>query len=256
MAHEELCCGLFRGKIYLQDVSDEDAALLPIGNAEITINQELTEIEQPNFQSLGGQACSVSYPESVGADIIMHCTNPDNLAIAFMGQSAKLTGAAVTDEVHTVNAVEELIPFNFVPDPAVAITVKDAATGLITYVKDTDYAVTGAGIVILEGTTIVMGADIEVSYTYGANWVMNAQTVGQKTFKLVLDGLNYGGEGAKPVVLTAWKVKFAPTDSFALISGTDFASLSLSGEILRDDSKSIGSKFFKIEMSIKTVSTT
>ena len=65
MAHEELCCGLYRGKFYLQDLSDPSAPLLPVGNAEATISQTLTEITQPNFQSLGGSACKVEFVESV-----------------------------------------------------------------------------------------------------------------------------------------------------------------------------------------------
>lgn len=248
MAHQELCCGLFRGSIYLKDTSDANAALLPVGNAEISITQTLTEITQPNYQSLGGNACKVAYPETIGMELTMHCTNPTNLAIAFMGDAYQKTAGSVTDEQHVVHAEEELIDFVNVPDVAYTITVT-SEDGLTTYVKDTDYSVTQAGIVILEGTTIVMGSTIQVSYQYGANWVIDAQTVAQKTFYVVLDGVNVGEDGQKPVVLKAWRVKFNPTETFALISGTEFASLALTGEILRDDSKSVGSKFFKIEAS-------
>ena len=38
----------------------------------------------------------------------------------------------------------------------------------------------------------------------------------------------------------------APTDSFVVI-GSEMASINLSGEILRDESKAVGSKFFKAE---------
>lgn len=246
MAHSGLCCGLYRGSFFLKDLSDPNSALLPVGNAEATINQEMTEITQPNFQSLGGSNCKVEYVESVSLDLVLHCTNPENLAIAFMGDYGQLTAGSATDEPHTVNAEMELIPFLHVPNKANPISVKNAA-GTTTYVAGTDYVVTNAGIQILEDTTIPMGSVVEVSYTYGANWFINAQTVSQKEYLVVLDGFNVGEGGERPVVLKAWKVKFAPTDSFALISGTEFAQLNVSGEILRDNSRVAGSKFFTVE---------
>lgn len=253
MAHSGLCCGLYRGSFYLRDLSSEDAPLLPVGNAEAEITQELTEIEQPNFQSLGGTACKVAYVDSVNLNLTLHCTSPENLALAFMGQYAQLSGTAVTDEEHTVNAIGELIPFEFVPNrnEAIVVTSED---GLTTYDVGDDYIITGAGIIIAENSTIpVNGAVIKVDYTYGNNWKVDAQTVAQKEFEVVLDGVNVGESGEKAVVLKAWKVKFSPAESFALISGEDFASLELAGEIIRDSSKASGSKFFTVEWATEGV---
>lgn len=248
--HSGLCCGLYRGSFFLKDLSDPNGALLPVGNAEATISQELTEIEQPNYQSLGGTNCKVSYVDSVTLELTLHCTNPENLAIAFMGESAQLSGEAVTEEEHAVNAIHELIPFNFVPDKTQPIVVRPAGGGA-PYTLNTDYIVTNSGIQIIEGSTIpVDGSSIEVDYTYGNNYKLDAQTIGQKEFMVVLDGFNVGESGEKAVVLKAWKVKFAPTDSFALISGEEFASLALNGEILRDESKTTGSKFFTVEWGV------
>ena len=247
MADSGLCCGLYRGDIYLKDLGDPTAALLPVGNAEATISQELTEIEQDNFQSLGGKACSVSYVDSVSIDLTLHCTKPENLAIAFMGTVSHLTGAAVSNEVHPVHAKGELIPLNFVHNGTTPLVVT-GPSATPTYVLNTDYIVTKAGIVITEGSSIpVIGGNIEIDYTYGNNWKVDAQTVSQKEFLLVLDGVNVGDDGEKSVVLKAWKVKFSPAESFDLIAGTEFASLAVSGEILRDSTKATGSKFFTVE---------
>lgn len=243
MAHSGLCCGLYRGTIYLRDLGNPNAALLPVGNAEATINQTMAEVTTPNFQSLGGNACKVEYPESVTIDLTLHCTSPENLAMAFLGEYSQLTGAAVVDEEHTVRSVDELIAFEHAPDKSQPITVK---TGATTFAVNTDYVVTNAGIKIIEGTTIPMNTVVEISYTYGDNWVVEAQTVAQKTFELVLDGANYGEDGQRAVVLKAWRVKMAPTESFILI-GSEMASIALTGEILRDESKATGSKFFKAE---------
>lgn len=250
MAHSGLCCGLYRGTFYLKDNSNPNGALLEVGNAEATISQEITDIEQPNFQSLGGSACKVSYTESVSLELTLHCTSPENLAIAFLGDTRQLTGAAVVNEVHPVNSIDELIPFVHIPRKDTPIVVTNVA-GTTTYVVNVDYVVTNAGIRIIEGSTIpVDGTAVHVDYSYGNNWFVNAQTTAQKEFQVVLDGYNVGDAGELPVVLKAWKVKFAPAESFALIAGTEFASLVIDGEILRDDSKTVDSKFFTVEFGV------
>ena len=245
--HSEICCGLYRGKVYLKDLSSPTNPLLPVGNAEFTLNQTLTEITQPNYQSLGGNNCKVAYPEEISLDMTLHCISPENLALAFMGQDSVLTGDEVEDEEHSVNGIHELIPFNFVPDKSQPIVVTNEA-GSTTYVAGEDYVVTNVGIEIIEGSTIpVDGSIIKISYAYGNNYKVDAQTVGQKEYLFVFDGANYGEGGQRQVKLVAHKVKFDPTDSFAMLSGQEFASLAVSGEILRDESQATGSKFFSVE---------
>lgn len=251
MAHSELCCGLYRGTFYLRDLSIPNAPLLSVGNAEATINQTMTEITQPNYQSLGGNACKVEYPESVGLDLILHCTSPENLARAFLGTAFQKTGGSVIDEEHTVNAYGELIPFVNVPDKTTIVVADEGAS---EYEVNVDYTVTNAGILITENSTIPLGSKILISYDFGDNWVVEAQTASQKNFEVVLDGVNVGEEGERAVVLRAWRVKFAPTDSFSLISGQAFASINFNGEILRDESKAVGSKFFKVEFGSESES--
>ena len=250
MSHSGLCCGLYRGRFFLKDLSNPSAGLLPVGNAEANITQTLTEITQPNFQSLGGNNCAVSFVDSLNLDLTLHCTSPENLALAFMGTYGQKEAGNVASEGHVVNSIHELIPFTHVPLKTSPIVVTNGSG--TTYQADVDYVVTNAGIEIITGTNIPMGSAIEVSYSYGENYFVDAQTVSQKTFMVVLDGMNVGEDGSKSVVLKAWKVKFAPTDSFALIAGTEFASIALSGQILRDETKVTGSKFFSVEFGSET----
>lgn len=245
--HSGLCCGLYRGSLFIKDLTNPNNPLLPVGNAEMTLTQELAEIEQPNYQSLGGTNCSVAYIDSVSLDLVLRCISPENLAIALMGTSGKKTGTTVTGEEHAVNGIHELIPFENVPDKNAPIVVKNEA-GSVTYVEGEDYVVLAGGIQIIDDSSIpVDGSLIQVDYSYGDNYFVDAQTVAQKEYYVVLDGYNYGEGGQRQVVMKAWKVKFSPTDSFQIIGGTDFASLNVSGEILRDESKPTGSKFAKFE---------
>lgn len=249
--HSDICCGLYRGKLFIKDLSNANNPLLPVGNAEISITQELTEIEQPSYETLGGTNCKVSYPSSVNLASILHCITPENLAMAFLGTAAQKTGNEIIDEEHPVNGIHELIAFESIPDKNYPIVVTDE-TGLTTYVQDEDYILTNGGIQIIDGTTIpVDGSTILVSYIHGANYVVDAQTVAQKEYLVVLDGVNVGESGQRPVVLKAWKVKFNPVENFAVISDEEFASLELNGEIIKDSSKSVGSQYFKVEWGVE-----
>ena len=242
---KDLCCGLYRGSFYLKDLGDPNGALLPIGNAEANISQTMTTISTDNFKGLGGKDCSLTFTESVSIALTVRCTKPENLAKAFLGEAFEKDGGNIIDEEHVVNDVNELVPFKNIPSKTSIVVTDDS--GMTTYDVNKDYKISNSGIIILEGTTISLGSTIKVSYEFGKNWVIEAQTTSQKEYQLVLDGVNVGGNGERQMRLTAHKVKLSPTDSFALISGTDFASLNLNGDILSDDSQVTGSKFFNVE---------
>lgn len=250
MAHAELCCGFYRGSIYLKEYGNATAGLLPVGNAEFSISQSTKEITQPNFQSLGGSACKIAFSDTLNLDLKLHCTSPENLAMAFLGTVTEATHAIVTDELHHVSVGGELIPLNFVPDKTQPITVTYGTTPT-TATLGTHYVVTNAGILVIDApANPLIGVNIKVTYTHGKNYVIDMQTVTPKTFYFVLDGFQVGDSSEVPVVLKVWKVKFSPAESFAFIAGEDFASIDLKGEILRDESVLVGSKFAKLEFGI------
>jgi hypothetical protein len=234
----DICCSLFRGKVYLQKEGTGNP-LLEVGNVtSFEVTHDLTEITQENYQSLGGDNCQLEYVSSVNLNATLGCLKVRNLALALQGQGSyeNIAADSVTGEQHTVNAEGELIDFNRVPDRTGTIVVTDEATGLTTYVAGTDYQVVGSGIVILEGTTIPLGSDILVDYDYGANSLITALTSGQGTYKVVFDGVNFGEDGQRPVVFKAFRVRFSPTETLSLI-GDEFATLEVTGEILIDSSR-------------------
>lgn len=246
MAHSEICCGYYEGTVYLQENGAENAPLLEVGNADINVSQELIEIEQPSRQRRGGTNCKVAYTDSVNINLVLHCINEQNLAIAFMGNAEELTGT-VEDEAHPVNAIHELIDFDFIPDQSQTIEVTDGDT--TTYVEGEDYILTAAGIKIIEGSAIpVDGSDVVVNYSYGTNRRVNMNTVAQKEYKLVFDGWNIGEDQRRAVVFKAWKVKFNPTEEFIILSDAEeFSSLEIAGEVLRDGSRVSGSEYMQFE---------
>lgn len=246
MSHSNICCGLYRGTLAIRNRGVAGSSFQSIGNAEFTVNHEITDIEQPNYESLGGTACKVSYINSATMDATLYCMSPENIATAVLGTLTNIEANEVTDEKHEVWSIDAYIPFNNVPDKAESIVVKNES-GLTTYDLDKDYILTSSGIKIIEGSTIAVdGSEISVSYVYGNNFQIDALTLSQQEFEVLFDGVNVGEAGEVPVVIRFWKVKFSPAESIAIISGEDFANLPLSGEILSDSSKSTGSKFYKI----------
>lgn len=249
---KDFCCQLIRGEVYLRKLSTATPnpnALLPVGNVtEFSVAHELVEIEQANYQSLGGTACKVSFVDSATLNLTMGCIKSRNLALAILGDGSfeNVVAGTVTGETHRVNAVDELVLFDFIPDLTAPVVVTNVG-GATTYVEGTDYQLTAHGIKILEGTTITLAADIEVDYEYGANTAINALTQSQSDYEVVLAGINAADGQETPVTFKAFKVKFNPTEELSLI-GDDLATISVVGEILRDETKLTGSKFYNFQM--------
>jgi hypothetical protein len=246
----DICCSLFRGKVYLQKEGTGNP-LLEVGNVtSFEVTHDLTEVEQENYQTLGGRSCYLQYINSANLSATLGCLRVKNLALALQGEGSyeNIAAGSITDEPHTVNAEGELIDFERVPDRTGTIVVTDD-TGVTTYVAGTDYQVVGSGIVILEGTTIPLGSDILVDYDYGANSLITALTSGQGTYKVVFDGVNFGEDGQRPVVFKAFRVRFSPTETLSLI-GDEFATLEVTGEILIDSSRTSDtaqSQYYEVE---------
>jgi len=238
---EDLCCTLLRGTVYLREAVNSGTntnPLLPVGNVtEFSISHEVTEVTQANYQSLGGTACKVSYVESADLNMTIGCLKARNWALATQGNGSYDNVAidTVTDEAHTVNAQGELIEFANVPDQSIAVEVTDSA-GTTTYDEGDDYIRVPAGIEIVVGGAITAATDILVDYGYGANTLIGALTTGQKEFEVVFSGVNEGETGQRPTKFKAYRVKFNPTEEISLL-GDEFATLTVTGELLRDSSK-------------------
>lgn len=237
-----------KGKINL-GLEDQSGGLFPIGNAsqlEISVDEDTKD--QIDYESPGGGlANSISSITGVTADITALQISPDNLALGLRSLNTIVTSGVVVDEV--VKAFDgALIPFEFIPDLTVDPVIKDFA-GATTYVKDTDYTLTGAGIISIVGGSLGDNVDIKVSYTRLPGTVVEALTDSDKEYRLVFDGFNEA-ESGKPVIVTIHRIKFSPTQGLSLI-GDDFGELPLSLAVLKS-ARITGtglSKYIKIAMA-------
>lgn len=222
-----------KGIIYAQ-LFDGTGAMLPIGNCsklELSFDEEKKEMK--DFTSPGGGNANVLQSiSSVSAALITHDISADNLALGLRGSVTYQTASAVTGESHDILGVDgEMVPFDFIPDTAVAYVVKNASAAVQT--KGVDYTETPNGILIV-GTGGLVGETITVEYTKAVAEVMQALTESGAEFRIFFDGLNEAQSG-KAVAVRFHRTKFSPAQGLGLI-GDDFAEMPLDLELLSDNS--------------------
>lgn len=121
--------------------------------------------------------------------------------------------------------------------------------GRVTLVVTTDYTVSAAGIYIESTAAFTAGQGLTIDYTKKAGSVVEALVESAGSYTLIFDGLNEA-QSDKPVVVTLHKLKLGPLREYGLISD-DFASLEVSGEVLKDDTITGAglSQYFKVAMA-------
>lgn len=223
-----------KGQIYLRR-RDLPVGLMPIGEASaFELQIETDEKTLPsNTQSGGGVAATAYSVSSMGISITGHSFTDDMVAMALYGNAAVVAGGAVADEAHTAYK-GALIPFHKIPNMDEAITVEPAAAGS-PFVRDSDYAVTSAGIRILDGGSIANGTEIHVSYTSKAHSAIEMLTNSGYEYELFMEGFNDADNGL-PFNVQIYRCKFSPTAGLGFIQD-DFAENSLAGSALVDTSK-------------------
>ena len=156
------------------------------------------------------------------------------LARALYGTSADVVGAAVVDEVHDAY-IGAFIPLNH-PGPYTALTVKHDNTAL-TVVSADQYELVAGGIRILDDADELDDGDgIKVSYTHPAYSRVQALTGTAPELEIHFAGQNEAAEN-KEVNVRLHKVRLGPAQSLDLLSGDDFGALQLTGQVLKDTTK-------------------
>jgi len=236
-----------KGKVYLAPHGSGPARF--IGNCtKLNLSASEDKKELLDYTSGGGgKINSLTRISAVSTSMAVSDLSAENLATATFGEVDAVAAGTVTDESQTAYK-GGLVVTDYMIDTTVAPVVTNSA-GTTTYVADTDYQVSAAGIFILDAGAIVDASTIKIDYTKKAGNVVEALTQSPASYTLIFDGLNEAQSG-KRVVVTMHKVKFGPLKDYGLIAD-DFASLELDGEVLSDDliTGTGLSRYFKVAMA-------
>lgn len=238
-----------KGKVYIGPY-DLSAALLFVGNvSQLDFNIAENRFAVQDFtEPGGGDFDTVRRIESVQLALTKWEFTPENLARVTRGSSSVITASTVTDEPH-VAYKGGLVATDFLPDPALTMTVEVGAT---VYVAGTDYRRVPAGIEILASGDIDDAAVILITYTKLASSRIEALTSSGTPYKMIFQGLNEANSG-KPVIVRAHRVQLGVAQTIPFIS-SEFASYNVGGDVLKDDTiTGVGlSKFFQIDQANPT----
>jgi hypothetical protein len=116
-------------------------------------------------------------------------------------------------------------------DTSVAPEVTSDPAGT-TYVVDTDYTVSPAGIVVLSTGSIPASTALLIDYTKKAVDVVQALTSTAQEYVLLFDGLNEAQSGDE-MVIKLHRAKFGGAQDLSVI-GDEFGSIQLNGDVLPD----------------------
>lgn len=194
MANSYIVTGQGRLWIAPRGTSGINGAFVEVGDTDnfaLNIAQTFTDV----FESQTGARTNVVHAVTqTDASVTLDVLNmsKENLARAFYGSAAAITGATVTDEAQVAYALGS----NWIIPGSTGVVVKKGAT---TLVLDTDYSYDSANgrITFLSGSSNITGAgshNITITYTHtGATGKTEAITSGLKEYAFVFEQVNYDG---------------------------------------------------------------
>jgi hypothetical protein len=120
--------------------------------------------------------------------------------------------------------------------------------GKLTLVKDTDYTVKAAGIVLASDASFTDGQALLIDYTKSAAKRVEALLNSAKEYEVVFAGLNDARSG-KAVNVRIHRLKLGAVQNLALI-GEDYFAGEMSGKVLKDSTKNgtSVSQYFKTDI--------
>lgn len=206
-----------------------------VGNAsETTITVEEEEKSVSNFRGGGGDAASTSRISSVRFSSTFYNFSADNLALALRADTSAIAATPVVDEsISSAASLDRLVKTAKMIDITVAPVVTSDPAGT-TYVEDTDYTVSSAGIIPLSTGSIPVSTALLIDYTPVASTLVQALTQSGLEFEVVIAGLNE--ETNKPFRFIGYKWKPSPTSGLNLISD-EYSSFPVEGKLILDTSK-------------------
>lgn len=216
-----------------------------IGNtSQLQVALAYEEKSLPNYQGGGGNDDSFKRLTSCKVTLAARNVSIATMEAALGGTATAEAAAPVADEAHTVVGLGLLISLDSLQDLSQPLTVA-LASGGSALAEGTDYVRKRGGIIALEGGSLAPADEIEISYTRHKGQRVQALLRTALESDLQFDGINE--RTGNPWFGRFFRVNWAPADSFDLI-GDDFATFTITGEVLRDETRvGVGeSQFFEL----------
>ncbi len=233
------------GKVYMREYG-ADLGLKFIGNVSalnFAVSEETKELRDYT-QPGGGTYNEVRRIQSVEMNLTGHDFSPENLARVLYGTTSTIATGTVTSEAAEAYK-DALVPLAHIPLSITSVTGVGATP---TYVVDTDYQLTEAGLYIPAGSSIADSTPIEVTYTRADYDAVEALTQSGKEYELVFEGLNEARSG-KQTIVKVHRVRVGAAQNVGLI-GDEYGALEVSGKLLKDTTI-VGaglSQYFKVSI--------
>jgi hypothetical protein len=230
----------------------EPTGFIPVGNVtELTLSTEISKNEHK--ESMTGQRAvdlTLSTETKVNFSAVFESLSQENLAYALRGAVSDVTAGTATGET-VVAALGKIVPLS-----KIGIADFELSSGSTTYVVNENYKVdTSAGSVYFmtaaeqsaasAANIVTDAASLTADYTYSAQTVMDAMTLGVQTRWVRFEGLNTVDSNS-PVIVDVFKMDADLLNELSLISD-ELNNFTLTGSVLTDDTRQTGSKHFRVK---------
>jgi hypothetical protein len=236
-----------------RDAEGNPIGLVPVGNvSDLRIAVATSVLEHKESQS-GQRSIDLRLTTETKCNLTMtmESFNADNLNIALRADTTTVTAGTASAVTYTAGIqLGKVMPLAHMSISGVLLV--SSSSTMVAYQTgdadgDWDYKVnTDAGSIMWASnpnSSILDDDDVDVTYTYAAQKVVNALTQGATDYFLRFEGLNTAASN-EPVVIEVFRFSVDPLKELSLI-GDGVQQFVLEGNVLADNLRTTGSKYFK-----------
>lgn len=226
----------------------------PMGlSSSVQQTHETNELRiEDTSQPLGGTYDKLEKITQMGIAINLREIFSRNLALQLYGTVYDVPSEQITEEESIVSVGGTSMLSKM---PLTIENIVDEATGLIEYVEDIDWQLTGAGFEVLAGGELATAIEaageetpfkVMVDYTSADYDEIEALTDSGVEWELLFEGANAVGTKGK-INGHYWRVRFGLAESMDFISVEDFMGQQVTAEVLAAPGRGVGrSAYMKI----------
>lgn len=246
---------LGRGKVYFDRFDNVGAALGlrylgDVSKLEFTMNDEKAKIYD-YAKATAPLLAEVVTRREVSVAMTLHEYTRENLALALMGEESRyqqITGSVVNESLSP--SILKGRVYQLANRNATSIVVKRGAANLVL---GTDYDVVDASLGLIhirEGSATVVDGDADITASYTKSTIGQPgleRVLGAKSSQIIGKLVFVGDPGAGPAMdAEVWKLSISSEGALGFITGGDFASIELTGEVLSDEANHPSEPYFRV----------